>query len=90
MGRAGNGYGTMLRASLGYGLTENLKVSVSAPAVFKAEPFPRSRLSAFTPMGGDFEGLAIWRFHRQDTGVGSRFESAAIGACSVPGPQDSG
>ena len=90
MGRAGNGYGTMLRASLGYGLTENFKVSVSVPAIFKAEPFPGSRLSAFTPMGGDFEGLAIWRFHRQDTGVGSRFESAAIGGVLVPGPQDSG
>jgi hypothetical protein len=90
MGRAGNGSGTMLRASLGYGLTENLKISVSAPAIFKAEPFATSRLSAFTPMGGDFEGLAIWRFHRQDTGVGSRFESAAIGGLLVPGPQDSG
>jgi hypothetical protein len=87
MGRAGDGYGTMLRASLGYGLTENLKVSVSAPALFKTEPFPASRLSAFTPMGGDFEALAIWRFHRQDTGVGSRFESAAIGGVLVPGPQ---
>ena len=37
-------------------------------------------------MGGDFEGLAIWRFHRQDTGVGSRFETAAIGGVLVPGP----
>src|SRR6476660_5827174 len=76
MGRGGAGYGTMFRAGLGYGVTENLKVSVSAPLLFKAEPFAASRFSAFTPMGGDFEAIAIWRFHRQDTGIGSRFETA--------------
>jgi hypothetical protein len=90
MVRGGNGFGAMLRPALGYGLTENFKVSVSAPVVFKAEPFAASRMSAFTSMSGDFEGLAIWRFHRQDTGVGSRFESAAIGGVLVPGPQDAG
>src|SRR4051794_30670786 len=68
MERGGDGYGASMRASLGYGVTEDLKVVVSAPAVFKTEPFPPSRMSAFTPMSGDFEGLAIWRFHRQDTG----------------------
>ena len=41
-------------------------------------------------MGGDFEALGIWRFHRQDTGVGSRFETAAIGGVLVPGPQNLG
>jgi hypothetical protein len=40
-------------------------------------------------MGGDFEALAIWRFQRQDTGVGSRIETAAIGGLIMPGPQDS-
>ncbi len=87
MGRYGVGGGTMFRASLGYGVTENLKVSVSAPLLFQTEPFAAARIASFTPMGGDFEGLAIWRFHRQDTGVGSRFETAAIGGLLVPGPQ---
>ena len=90
MGRAGAGSGFMFRPSLGYGITEDLKISVSAPVVFKAEPFSPSRLSAFTSMSGDFEGTAIWRIHRQDTGVGSRFESAVIGGILVPGPQDPG
>jgi hypothetical protein len=90
MGRGGAGSGFMFRPALGYGLTENLKVSVSAPVVFKAEPFAPNRVSAFTSMGGDFEGLAIWRFHRQDTGVGSRFESAAIGGVLLPSPQAAG
>jgi hypothetical protein len=71
-------------------VTENLKISVSAPVVFKAEPFAPSRMSAFTSMSGDFEGTAIWRFHRQDTGVGSRFESAAIGGLIIPSPQSAG
>jgi hypothetical protein len=87
MGRYGDGGGTMFRATLGYGVTEDFKVSVSAPILFQTEPFTPARVAPFTPMGGDFEGLAIWRFHRQDTGVGSRFETAAIGGVLVPGPQ---
>src|SRR3954452_23562168 len=90
MGRAGNGSGIMFRPALGYGITENLKVAVSAPVSFKPEPFYPSRMSAFTSMSGDFEGTAIWRFHRQDTGVGSRFESAAIGGLVIPSPQNAG
>jgi hypothetical protein len=90
MARDGDGAGAMFRATLGYGVTENLKISVSAPIVFDAEPFSPARVAPFTPMGGDFEGLVIWRFHRQDTGVGSRFETAAIGGLLVPGPQDAG
>jgi hypothetical protein len=70
--------------------TENLKVSVSAPAVFTAEPLMPSRMAAFTPMTGDIEGLLTWRFHRQDTGVGSRVESALISGVLLPGPQDMG
>lgn len=90
MGRAGRGSGVMFRPALGYGVTENFKLAVSAPVSFKSEPFYPSRMSAFTSMIGDFEGTAIWRFHRKDTGVGSRFESAAIGGVLLPGPQDPG
>jgi hypothetical protein len=87
MGRYGSGSGTMFRATLGYGITENLKVSVSAPVLFKAEPFTSSRTAAGTPMGGDFEALGLWRFQRSDFGVGARFETTAIGGLLVPGPQ---
>jgi hypothetical protein len=91
MGRYGSGSATMYRGTLGYGLTQNLKVSVSAPLVFQAEPFPSSRTAAVTPMGGDFEALGQWRFQRSDLGVGSRFETTAIGGLLLPGPQaDSG
>src|SRR5580765_1957021 len=37
MGRYSGGSGTMFRGTLGYGITENLKVSVSAPLVFQGE-----------------------------------------------------
>jgi hypothetical protein len=91
MGRAGQGRnGSMLRGSLGYGVTENFKLSISAPVVITAEPLAPSRMSAFTPMTGDIEGLVIWRFHRKDTGIGSRVESALVGGVLVPGPQEMG
>jgi len=91
MGRYSGGGGTMFRGTLGYGITENFKVSASAPVVFQAEPFTSSRTAAVTPMGGDFEVLSMWRFHRNDFGVGARFESTAIGGLLLPGPQaDSG
>jgi hypothetical protein len=90
MGRYGDGSGAMYRGTLGYGVTENLKVSVSAPLLFQTEPFPPSRTAAVTPMGGDFEALALWRFQRNDFCVGARFETTAIGGLLVPGPQGDG
>jgi hypothetical protein len=91
MGRYGTGNGTMYRGTLGYGITENFKVSLSGPLLFQTEPFSPSRTAATTPMGADFEGLALWRFQRTDFGVGKRFETTGIGGLLVPGPQaDSG
>jgi len=87
MGRYGGSSGTMYRGTLGYGITENLKVSVSAPLLFQTDEFTLSRTAAFTPMGGDFEALSLWRFQRRDFGVGKRFETTAIGGLLVPGPQ---
>jgi hypothetical protein len=90
MGRFGGGSGMMFRGTLGYGVTESLKVSVSAPLVFTTDAFPQSRTASTTPMGGDFEGLVLWRPQRKDVGVGSRFETTVIGGLLVPGPQDAG
>lgn len=91
MGRYGGGSGTMYRGTLGYGITANLKVSLSGPLLFQTEPFTTSRTAAVTPMGGDLEALALWRFQRTDFGVGKRFETTGIGGLLVPGPQsDSG
>jgi hypothetical protein len=90
MGRYGDGGASMLRGTLGYGLTENLKVSISAPLLLQTDHFPSSRMAAVTPMGGDFEALGLWRFQRTDFKVGARFETTAIGGLLLPGPQADG
>jgi hypothetical protein len=87
MGRYGGGSETMYRGTLGYGITENLKLSISAPLLLQSDPFPPSRTAAVTPMGGDFEILGLWRFQRTDFGVGKRFETTTIGGLLIPGPQ---
>ncbi|MGH9628849.1 MAG: hypothetical protein ACRD7E_11040 [Bryobacteraceae bacterium] len=89
MGRHGGGTtGSMMRAILGYGITEDVKVMASAPAVFQTDVLAPGRVASLTSMQGDFEGIAQWRFHRQDTGVGSRFESTVSAGVIVPGPQE--
>lgn len=80
----------MMRAGLGYGITEHLKVSFTAPILFRADPFAPARVAPFTPMGKDFEGQVLWRFQRKAAGVGSRLETTAIGGVLAPGPQDMG
>jgi len=79
--------GWMMRGGLGYGITRDLKISLSAPVVFQREVLPPGRFAGFMPMGGDVEVLSTWRFHRQNTGVGQRWESAVIGGLLVGGPQ---
>ncbi len=88
MGRTGEqDNGAMTRAMLSYGFTEDLQLSVSAPLVFAAAPFPPARGTAMMPGNGDVEGIFAWRFHRRGTGVGTRVESTAYGGLIVPGPQ---
>ena len=79
--------GWMMRGALGYGITRDLKVSVSAPVVFRRELLPLARFAGFMPMGGDVEVLSTWRFHRKNTGVGKRWESAVLGGVLAGGPQ---
>lgn len=88
MGRAGRqDSGAMLRGMLAYGVTEDLQISVSAPLVFSSAPLAPARITGMMPGSGDFEGIVAWRFHRQGTDVGTRFESTAYGGVIIPGPQ---
>ncbi len=75
-----------LEAEITYGVTPNLKLAVSGPVVFRADPFPRSSVTMTTPISGDFSGLAWWRFQRKDY-AGKRIESTAVAGVLVPGPQ---
>src|SRR5581483_7967015 len=86
-GRDGTGgLSSTLEAELTYGVTPNLKLAVSAPAVFQPDPYPRSSVTTNTPISGDFSGVAWWRFQKKDF-AGKRVESTAIGGILDPGPQ---
>ena len=86
-GRGGTaGLTSTLEAELSYGLTQNLKLTVSGPVVLQADPYARSSVTANTPISGDFSGLAWWRFQKKDF-AGKRVESTAFGGVLVPGPQ---
>jgi hypothetical protein len=87
-GRDGTGGGSATaEAEPSYGLTQNLKLSASAPVVLGADPYPRSPITSSTPVGGDFSGQAWWRFHRRDL-AGKRIESTALAGVLLPGPQE--
>lgn len=81
-----SGTASNLEAELSYGLTQNIKLAVSGPVVFQADPYPRSSVTANTPISGDFSGLTWWRFQKKDF-AGKRIESTAVGGLLVPGPQ---
>ncbi len=88
MSRVGaGGSGTMFRGMLGYGITEDLQVSLSIPYVFSSAPFAPARITGMMPASGDVEAIGAWRFHRQGTRVGKRIESTAYAGLIVPGPQ---
>lgn len=80
------GLASTLEAELTYGLTQDIKLAVSGPIVFRADPYPRSSVTTNTPISGDFSGLAWWRFQRKDF-AGKRVESTAVAGVLVPGPQ---
>jgi hypothetical protein len=86
-GRNGaGGVSSVLEAELSYGLTQNVKVAVSGPVVFKADPYARSSVTMNTPISGDFSALTWWRFQRKDF-AGKRVESTAVAGVLVPGVQ---
>jgi hypothetical protein len=86
-GRAGSGGATATpEALLSYGLTQNVKLSVSGPVVIQPDPYVRSSVTENTPTSGDFSALTWWRFQKKDF-AGKRIESTAVAGVLVPGPQ---
>ncbi len=79
--------GAMGRAMLSYGITPDIQLSVSGPAVFTAAPLPPARVTAMMPATADYEAIGAWRFQRRDFGVGSRIETTAYGGLILPGSQ---
>jgi hypothetical protein len=88
MGRAGIGTNdAMVRGMLGYGITEDVQVSVSVPYSFTAASFAPARISGMMPASMDLEAIGSYRFYRQGTRIGTRVESTANVGIIVPGPQ---
>jgi hypothetical protein len=81
-----SGRSAALEAELSYGLTQNIKLAISGPIVFRADPYPRSSITTNTPISGDFSGLTWWRFQKKDL-AGKRIESTAVAGILVPGAQ---
>jgi hypothetical protein len=89
MGRIGSGDDEgMVRTMLGYGITEDLQISFSAPYMFETGQFSSARQIAMMPGNNNFEVNVLWRFHRQDTEIGKRIESTAIGGVVFQSPQN--
>lgn len=81
--RGGSG---MMQAQLSYGITENLKLTFSAPLDVQGDAHAPSSVTATVPFAGDF-GLVSWyRFYRKDL-RGKRVEATAIGGLIFPGAQ---
>lgn len=68
----------MFRPLVSYGITEDIQTSISLPMpLYMPQGLPGARTMAMMPSNRDVEILVGWRFHRQGTDVGSRFESTA-------------
>lgn len=88
MGRLGSQTtGSMGRAMLAYGITQDLQISISGPAIFQSTGVAPARVTGMMPTSPDFETLGAWRFHRNGSAVGTRFESTAYAGLLLPGPQ---
>ena len=74
-----------LRTMVSFGLTEDLQISGSVPIVLDTSSLmPRGRMMAMMSPGKEAEGIMAWRFHRRDSGAGTRFESTVAGGLGIP------
>ena len=75
----------MLRPMVSYGITQDLQVSGSFPMpVYVPQGLPAAHGASRMPATPDIEFALGWRFHRQGTDVGSRFESTTFVGFDYP------
>lgn len=82
-----DGTSFLFREMVGYGITEDLQAILTfplSPLIDPLKPPSRTRMGAMMGSLTDVEGSLLWRFHRQASGVGSRFESSLLLGGSVP------
>ncbi len=86
--RLDDGATLMLRPMLSYGITEDVQLSASLPLPLNTLPrVPNARGMARMPAAPDAELLLGWRFHRQGTDVGTRFETTTWVGVDYPTDQ---
>jgi hypothetical protein len=73
---------------LGYGITEDLQVSFTAPWILQSDNLPPARQTAVMPGNDSLEISLAWRFNRRDKGIGKRVESTAFGGFILPSGQN--
>lgn len=79
------GHSFMLRPMLGFGVTEDVQLSFSAPVpVVRSENAPVVRGLTRMPVVQDVELMLGWRFQREGVGVGARRETTLWVAVDVP------
>jgi len=82
---AGGRTSAMARPLVSYGITEDLQASTSLPIpLYTLQGSMLVRMMAMMPANPDVEILVGWRFHRQGTDIGSRFESTAYLGANYP------
>lgn len=75
----------MIRQSWHYGLTEDIQLNVSVPAVLqRINNPPQGRLGTMMGTYGDIELSGLFRFFKTYPGIGQRFESALLLSGSIP------
>lgn len=85
MGRFGDSRAAMIRPMLGYGITEDLQISLSLPMpLYTPQDGNPARMTAMMPAEPDVELLLGYRFHRTSPRVGARFESTAYAGFEYP------
>jgi hypothetical protein len=75
----------ILRSMIGYGITEDLQITASLPIELTSTGrMPMGRMTALMSGNRDMEALVGWRFHRNVTGEGTRFESTMYAGATLP------
>jgi hypothetical protein len=83
----GEGNMYMLREMIGYGITEDLQISLAFPVTAPLDRLslpPRTRFGSMMTGAPEVELFGLWRFHREGINIGSRFESTLLLGGSIP------
>jgi hypothetical protein len=77
--------GQILRSMIGFGVTEEVQVSVSVPVpLVPSQMVPSGRMMSMMSYNRDIEALAGWRFQTRPAGSGARVESTVFVGGTVP------